>query len=1498
MIPDFVINNQPPEAPATRPQNGLGNGQVTRPSHLPQEFRSPTPSFRPSRLPPSGGFSTNRHSRLNHPNLGRYNHYEARNRFPPNNGPCQGIRASPQQPNIVPETWVTRKSVVLRVSGVPESATPWNLKRFFDGFGNVVSVELDGECSAKLRFDPPPKDLSFHQDGRCRLVINGVTHWVEVYFPERQWSERNTLQTPLGNMCPTVVEVALSKVTLGLLTEPTTFMGKKEISALSLNLKVDFKRMKLVVNFPLRRGQNWTHHRVDIKFGVIKGIDHMTTAESRAVLVISLLDAPVFWRKKNDIDESAWVGRLSFEEHEMWCRATNIMQDPESDQKPLSVEESGFDVDVGRWTVYWLELGKDTQDTWTQIAAHLRDWNIQTGHAKFIQTPNRDPELWPVLKEPAKMLQAPSWQQDLSLLGSTAHVSLPFDVRYQLEVCVSRGILSEYSVGHEFFEKLMELSDPSTILHDRTNRARLILEYAADQGKRIWNPMDLLSDPAALSYYPTTLHIPNYCALVRKITVTPTRVYFSTPGVETTNRVIRRYWDAQKYFIRIQFTDELLEGRVNGSDADKNDELYARIYRALFRGVRMGVWHWQFLAFGNSQIRENGAFLFCQPEDSRDTIPSCDIIRDWMGDFKHIKVVAKYAARLGQCFSTTRLLKGIYAPLIVKIQDIDIEEGRFCFTDGVGKISPVLAGLIADEWKVCPPPSAYQFRMGGCKGVLVTWPDVKGTEVQVRPSQEKFSAAFNGLEIIRCSQFSCATLNRQTITVLSCLGVPDETFVSMMREQLAHYNAAMTDGAKAVDMLTSYVDENMTTCSIAAMIKSGFMASNEPFVRTILQLWRSWSIKALKEKARLMVDKGALVLGCADETGTLRGHVKKLEGRSKVTQDELPQIFLQVSDPKAPGDYTIITGICIVGRNPSLHPGDIRVVEAVDVPALRHIRDMVVFPITGDRDVPSMCSGGDLDGDDFFVIWDEKLVPSEWSHPPMDYTPPKPITESSSSAVENLASFFVKFMKNDRLPLIAHAHLATADHDPEGAKSRNCLDLAELHSVAVDYVKTGVPAQWNKKLDPRQWPHFMEKRKGKYHSHRALGKLYDMVKSEVFDSTKNYTLPFDDRILNRYVLGNDLLKQARKIKTQYDIGMRRILGQLEIPTEFEVWTSFVMSKPRIGTDYKVQEKVGREAAALKSQFRELCTKAAGGRHFEALGPFVAAMYQITWEELYIALFEARQEHVRPDGSVGLRRITARSMPLITFPWLFPTELCSIATAKEEVDLLGLGIAAPTKKRHSHANRNAGEEDLDFMEYSRTEDGQVLHRGEIVHFFAHDEDQDEKELNLRLEPQEESSSLDRASDPDISDTTTSSPEKKVNGLIASLEGDTMVNVNRRGQQDLLSSSPVKAKFQDFCPNPTKMPTPEKVDVTPQKQTGEIYSGLHSTRTNVDLMDLSPHLPAGKTNRSSSADASVFETADGQYDVTEELDSESVYEVEEVVLVQEGETVLERTARLLG
>ncbi len=126
----------------------------------------------------------------------------------------------------------------------------------------------------------------------------------------------------------------------------------------------------------------------------------------------------------------------------------------------------------------------------------------------------------------------------------------------------------------------------------------------------------------------------------------------------------------------------------------------------------------------------------------------------------------------------------------------------------------------------------------------------------------------------------------------------------------------------------------------------------------------------LEEKMRLEIpdDWGRNVMGVLDETQTL----------------QYGQIFVQVSEIGNPMKNircirgvpfyvhvrVIVTAVTdtflqaskladrvIVTKNPCLQPGDVRIYEAIDVPELRHMVDVVVFPSVGDRPHPNEMAG-------------------------------------------------------------------------------------------------------------------------------------------------------------------------------------------------------------------------------------------------------------------------------------------------------------------------------------------------------------------------------------------------------------------------------------------------------------------------------------------------------------------------------------------------------------
>ena len=93
--------------------------------------------------------------------------------------------------------------------------------------------------------------------------------------------------------------------------------------------------------------------------------------------------------------------------------------------------------------------------------------------------------------------------------------------------------------------------------------------------------------------------------------------------------------------------------------------------------------------------------------------------------------------------------------------------------------------------------------------------------------------------------------------------------------------------------------------------------------------------------------------------------------------------------------------------------------------------------------------------------------------------------------MQEIQKHFVSYyMTNDTLGVISIVHLIHADHNPLNAHTPKCLQLAALHSMAVDFAKTGPPAEMSLTLRPRGFPDFMEQwERPMYVSNNVLDKL-------------------------------------------------------------------------------------------------------------------------------------------------------------------------------------------------------------------------------------------------------------------------------------------------------------------------------------------------------------------------------------------------------------------------
>jgi RNA-dependent RNA polymerase len=630
-------------------------------------------------------------------------------------------------------------------------------------------------------------------------------------------------------------------------------------------------------------------------------------------------------------------------------------------------------------------------------------------------------------------------------------------------------------------------------------------------------------------------------------------------------------------------------------------------------------------------------------------------IRTWMGDFSLIRIPGKFAARMGQLFSSTVGTVTISDVQRITIEDVPDASHRYIFSDGCGLISSKAASRVANKLRLrrnAGLPSAFQVRFGGAKGMLTVWDEhvPRGTEVAVRQSMIKFMSDHGTLEIVGYAKRLPAFLNRQIIVILSGLGVQDEAFLRFQRKILAMLNEAMTESgaAAALDLLyTSGCgsgDVKLKTVSpmmdAAAMFRCGLTAVNCHHLFNLMTAYRRRALLDLSSRARISVEKGVCLIGVMDESGLLPAD----------------NIFVQYTDP-ATGSIRAVRGPVIVGRSPCLHPGDVQLAVAYYHPRLTHLVNVVVFSKHGERPLPSMLGGGDLDGDIFFVFWDNSLLPPK-SSPAMDYTAVPPVPLDRDVTITDVIEHFIKYIRNDRLGQIASAHLAHAD--VQGIFSPECLRLATLHSTAVDFAKTGVPAEFPRDLRPLQFPDFMGKhRKLSYTSERVLGMLFRECHGSVSaHGRKEYTF---EAFGNSQVLDNILVmdpritaefkEEAEQLCLEYNLNLMRVMQGLGVETEGEACSGqvykFATSHAQVRGRreyFSLSQRLNRLMVDLRNRYRELFWSGLAEPSRSILEP--RAIFKAS------AWYQACSAQVAKDLADG-------EVPMYSFPWVITDVLANI-----------------------------------------------------------------------------------------------------------------------------------------------------------------------------------------------------------------------------------------------
>uniref|UniRef100_A0A914X2Y9 RNA-dependent RNA polymerase n=1 Tax=Plectus sambesii TaxID=2011161 RepID=A0A914X2Y9_9BILA len=620
---------------------------------------------------------------------------------------------------------------------------------------------------------------------------------------------------------------------------------------------------------------------------------------------------------------------------------------------------------------------------------------------------------------------------------------------------------------------------------------------------------------------------------VRKVIVTPTRLLLLAPELLMGNRVLRQFDPQGDHALRVIFRDDNLSKMRKYQTGEHL--VRDTIKSVMLNGLTIAGKKYLYLGSSNSQMRDNGCYFFTNDQPTK-----VHTIRKWMGEFDSGNI-PKMMSRMGLYFTQARKCGAL-----IKRADYQVEKDvtggsdgakhSYQFSDGVGRISLKKAREIAVDFSMGDHvPSCYQFRFLGFKGVLTVDPALDSRKqwwkklldedpnakvklppaIIFRDSQKKFQASkesIRTLEIVKFCAPTCLNLNRPMINIL------DQ--VSGMQGYEAHRRVTERIhellGDHLDEMAMMLIDENKCAQTLAdrlpyrfdvdLLTNKGIKLTVEPFFRSLTRAITRFSIKRqlAKEQIKVPSSMGRTVFGVMDETGQL----------------QYGQVFVQYTahmeaTPGPRAKKYILKGKVMVTKNPCVVPGDIRLLEAIDVPELRHLVDVIVFPQHGVRPHPDEMAGSDLDGDEYSVLWDPNLM-FDRNEPAMDYIAVKTRDEKipPEEVDKKMTDFFLNYVLQDSIGSIANAHLVNSDL--YGIKSEVCKSIADKCYHAVDFPKTGcaplpLTFDWQDDIPPEKperYPDFMDKlHEPCYISPRLIGQLYRRIKAvdDVFELTEKPT---------------------------------------------------------------------------------------------------------------------------------------------------------------------------------------------------------------------------------------------------------------------------------------------------------------------------------------------------------------------------------------------------------
>ena len=704
----------------------------------------------------------------------------------------------------------------------------------------------------------------------------------------------------------------------------------------------------------------------------------------------------------------------------------------------------------------------------------------------------------------------------------------------------------------------------------------------------------------------------------KSIIITPSKIIYNIPKLSTTNHFQRKLIKYNDNFIKVKVLDEDHK-KICSSAINKSKKLMKFIKSIFKDGIVLGFSYYNYIASSNNQLKKLGGWMvnlegirtcneieiyknqinineninkinnnlenntnnnineYNENNSSFQIYNSCEEILNKFGDFSKEKNIFKNTARKGMLFSDTKYITDVDICNVIPLEDEKI--GEYIITDGIGKISKDLMEYSSKIWGINEPNlnifSAIQIRFMGCKGVFALDPSLGPNTVLYRESQKKFESDDTALNIISVSNFKEGYLNRQFIILLSTLGVKDKIFENIQDNITKKYLNLLVDSSKALlDDNSLYYEVknklNYFTPTFEYFFNKGVDLLNEPLFSQLLNIFSYSKLLDIKYNGRLNDKNSACLMGVIDETNTL--------------QEDQVYIHLIYSTENS-NINKILNQKVIIYRSPSLHPGDIKILNAVNNPFLDHMINVIVFSKQGNRPTFNQLSGGDLDGDRYFILYNDYITNNIKdtkckSLEDLKYTEKNnKYIKNGKITIKDSINCMIKATSNNVIGQICYNHLSIADESLYKAKDLDCIKLCKYFNQEIDASKTGnfidLSNLKNENLIKKKKPDFLSQgmaNKNKiYESPGILGKLYRKIdQKKLYNYFRNNF--FEKAIKRDYKINNDLitkncfkyLADAYSIYNNYKIKLCNLMKKYNFCTESELFLNIRIFKKNRG----------------------------------------------------------------------------------------------------------------------------------------------------------------------------------------------------------------------------------------------------------------------------------------------------------------------------------------------